>query len=75
MKSRIKNEESKGNIYPNLGVTYWEDQSKIVVLFKAEGEGTVVFSNSSVWRLGESNDTWNMKAFTPFTGIIELSNE
>ena len=87
MKSIIK--EEKGELgYPCLKESVTED-GKIVVLFIAPKTGMVVFSDgkrSEVNPIGNMSGLklnagtvsigwgWYEKKFTPFNGVIELSN-
>ena len=73
MKSIIKNGESTTNSYPCLKESAI-DKGKIVVLFSEEGNGLVVYSKGSIWRVGEYCSRWSMETFRPFNGTIELSN-
>lgn len=85
MKSIIKGE--KGELeYPCLK-EHVNEYGKIVVLFIAPKTGVIVFSDSK--RRGENpvgqlsgiipdalsyNGWWGEENFTPFNGVIELSN-
>lgn len=87
MKSIIKGEKEESKLeYPCLKERVNED-GKIVVLFIAPKTGMVVFSDgkrsvatpvgniSGMTLEGRSCDEWwYEKNFTPFNGVIELSN-
>lgn len=58
-------------VYPCL----MRGHNGLVVLFHAKSKGQVMFLNEfDGWKSGEYHDAWNMDAFTPFHGTIELSN-
>lgn len=76
MKSIIENnEQGKANKYPCLKEIN-DQEGKTVVLFGAPKTGVVVYTTRKYHTLGEYSDFWGEDYyFTPFNGIVELSND
>lgn len=76
MKSVIVNQEAqqKEEIkYPYLG-EYNGEYGMFVVLFTSPKTGVVVYSNYSIWRVGEGCSMYTEIDFSKFNGTVELSN-
>lgn len=74
MKSVIKTNDLKGEIkYPCL-MTAHSHLGAIVVLFKEQNYGTVVYSEGRGQPIGYYSEAWGMSGFSPFSGTIELTN-
>ena len=75
MKSVIKTNDLKREIkYPIL-MTAHGSSGTIVVLFRNEGCGIVVYSERKERPIGNYSEGWSMPNFTPFNGTIQLTNE
>lgn len=85
MKSIVKGEKEEST-YPCLK-EHMNEYGKIVVLFIAPRTGIVVFSDGKRNRINpmgeiagmalenmDCNKWWGEESFTPFNGVIELSN-
>jgi len=75
MESVIKTNDLEGEIkYPCL-MTAHINFGAIVVLFKEQNYGTVVYSERRGQPIGHYSEAWNMSGFTPFDGTIQLTND
>jgi len=71
MKTKIINKdfESPSIKYPWMGVT----KENTIVLFTQEEIGVIVYSEK-IEDIGFNSGFWDMKDFTEFKGILQLSN-
>lgn len=74
MKSVKITNDFKGEIkYPML-MTAHNSSGAIVVLFKEQNYGTVVYSERRGQPIGHYSEDWDMSGFFPFDGTIQLTN-
>lgn len=74
MKSKIVPTKEKDIKYPCLMTTH-SDLGMVVVLFKDECSGTVVYSERKEQPIGDYSEYWVTSIFKPFYGIIHLTND
>lgn len=66
----ISNKNKFTKRYPMLLI---DENEECVVLMTDDNIGTVVYSNSDEWKLGDCQQ-WDIDEFSIFNGTIELSN-
>ena len=57
--------------YPFLGCS---TGSGVIVLFREESAGMVVYAGNSDYSVGDYGTTWAMDKFAPIKGAVKLTN-
>ena len=65
------NQNSRSLEYPKLMIS----EKETIVLFNCHAVGIVLLEGFSTYEIGFYSNTWDMNAFTDFTGLITLQNE
>lgn len=60
--------------FPKL-MKWNKPERELVVLFQSLKSGTVLFSTSIHWRMGDASDDFDMSQFTDYNEPITLQNQ